>query len=131
MENHRNPWTNDELDFIIENHGRMTNRTMANHLGRSINGISQKIALFRKAGIIEDDRVPHPKASAVSAPQMVANREAVESETLFLLGFGDYPKQYQWRVINGLRKALKERTDQWFWERREWKLSTWLGYFHA
>lgn len=46
------PWSEDEIQFVVENADKMSRQQMANKLGRSRNEVSGKVWRLRKNGVI-------------------------------------------------------------------------------
>jgi len=125
-----NAWTTKEVDYLVENYGRVTAAALAIELNRSVTSVDGQLYKMRKLGLIEGI-VHKKKCQPVSPNQMLVNLDAVKTETLFLIGYGDYPMFYKRLVRDGLAKSVKEKSLKWFWDRREWVLSRWLDFFCA
>ena len=129
----RNPtrgWNAEQIEFLTLNYGRKTAATMARELDRSLTSVDSQLYKMRKQGLITPI-VQQQKCQPVTTNQKAVNRDAVQSETLFLIGYGDYPMFYKKRVRDGLEKAMKDKNLNWFWDRRDWTLSRWLEFFSA
>lgn len=124
------PWSADEITYLITNHTQMTKREIAIYLGRGLGAIEHKLGQLREMGDAPRGK-GKKKSKPVSADQMAAIRDAVDTETLFLIGYGEYPETYRWRVRQGLKRTLRTEDDAWFWARREWRLQRWLDYFYG
>lgn len=124
------PWSAEEINFLITNHTQMTKREIAIHLCRGLGAIEHKLSQLRELGDAPRGK-SKKKARPVSTDQMIAVRDAVDSESTFLIDYGVYPETYKWRVKQGLKKALRTEDDAWFWARREWRLQRWLDYFYG
>lgn len=124
-----NTWSDEEIGFLFANYQHMTSISMARHLERTPQAVESRLSILRKAGIIAPAKKQRPKKD-VSSSQMKMNKEAVQSEVLFLLDFGDYSDAFRRRVKAGLAEHLLREPPEWFWARREWKLSAWMNYFH-
>ena len=123
-------WNDEELGFLFANYRHMTSTTMARHLERTPQAVESRLTILRRAGLIEPAKKTRIKKD-VSSSQMRMNKDAVQSEVLFLIDFGDYTDVYRRRVKAGLSEHLLRESPEWFWVRREWKLSKWMTYFHA
>ena len=124
------PWSAEEIAYLISHHTQMTKREIAIRLGRGLGAIEHKLSQLRELGDAPRGK-GKKKARPVSTAQMIAVRDAVESESIFLIDYGVYPETYKWRVKQGLKKALRTEDDAWFWARREWRLQRWLDYFYG
>lgn len=113
---------------MVASYGQITSAAMALELNRSLTSVDSQLYKMRKQGLIEGIE-KRRKCQPVSPNQMTVNKDAVMSETLFLVGYGDYPMFYKRLVRDGLSKAMREKSVNWFWDRRDWILNQWLDYF--
>lgn len=123
-----NAWTKKDIAYLTDNYGVMTSCAMAIQLNRTMTSVESQLYKMRKAGVLVGT-ARELRAKPVSSTQMVINKDAVMSETLFLVGYGDYPMFYKRLVRDGLAKSMKEKNTKWFWDRRDWILSRWLDFF--
>lgn len=47
---HNTTWTQDQIDYLVANHGKITNRELAARLNRSFDAVRQKITDIRRNG---------------------------------------------------------------------------------
>lgn len=121
-------WNDKDIAFIRKNFGQMTAAAMSRKMGRTLTSVESQIYKMRVSGAILAP-IKSKKCQPVGDSQMGVNVDAVKTETLFLIGYGDYPMFYKRQVRDGLAKALKEKDANWFWDRRDWILARWLHYF--
>lgn len=121
-------WNDKDIAFIRKNFGQMTAAAMSRKMGRTLTSVESQIYKMRVSGVINAP-TRSQKINSVNDSQMGVNVDAVKTETLFLIGYGDYPMFYKRQVRDGLAKALKEKDAEWFWDRRDWILARWLHYF--
>lgn len=124
------PWTDEEIVFLIANHEDMTSQAIGSSLGRSKSSVDTRISILRRHGVMPKV-VKARLRKDVTTAQMQSNKDAVRSEVLFLLDFGDYAPRWRAKVKAGLAKHYMKEDLKWFWDRREWKLSQWMEFFHA
>ena len=123
-------WTDEDIAFLIDNYRHMTTDTLAKNLDRTPQSVGSRLTMLRKAGVIVGERVTRTRPNCLEA-QMKMNREAVQSEVTFLLGFGEYPDAYRSKVKAGLARYLLKEPPEWFWARKDWALKRWMNFFCA